>query len=199
MLNDLYTLLAGPDFRHPGSGLMSFPAYVYTYPPDREYAFRDALPHLASRLKRPHAGIEPLLSSIYDGFLDFLEARTLGGRSILSRILEMEPEQPERMDSQLKEHAQSKEFARFMADRFAQFIRGDSTLDRPYVFSHGWGSIYPYLRASKFLERMEPHVRGYKLIVFYPGTYDAGTFRLFGQMESSHVYRANCLNVTVGS
>jgi len=194
MLDDLFQILADPDFQKPGSGLMSFPAYVYVYPPDKEYAFREALPQLQERLRRPNVGQNPLIRNVHDALVEYLQEKTLGGRPLLDRILEQEEEDPQKVDRQVKRHARSGDFVEEVASQFSQFIDGDGELDRSYVFLHGWGAIHPYLRASKFLDLMEPHLRGYKLILFYPGTYADGEFRLFGELSSGNVYRASCLN-----
>jgi hypothetical protein len=199
MLDDVFEILSDPEFQKPGSGLMSFPAYVYVYPPDEEYAFREALPQLADRLRRTNVGQNPLVTNVYDAFLDYLDGKTLGGRSLLDRILEQEEDDPNKMDRQLKRHARSETFVEQLAGQFSAFVEEDGDLERSYVFVHGWGSIYPYLRASQFLDLMEPHLRGYKLILFYPGTYQNGEFRLFGHLASGNVYRASCLNERLGT
>ncbi|MCS4056790.1 DUF1788 domain-containing protein [Salinibacter ruber] len=194
MLDDLFPILADPDFQKPGSGLMSFPAYVYVYKADREYAFREALPQLRERLRRPNVGQNSLAVNIYDALVEHLEEKTLGGRPLLDRILEQEEQDPEKVDRQVKRHARSEEFVEQVASRFSAFAQEEGGLDRSYVFVHGWGEVHPYLRASQFLDLMEPHLRGYKVVLFYPGTYDNGEFRLFGELSSGNVYRASCLN-----
>jgi hypothetical protein len=194
MLDDVFELLTEPDFQKPGSGLMSFPAYVYVYPPDQEYAFREALPQLAERLQRANVGQHPLIANVYDAFQTYLSNQTLGNRSLLDRMVEAEADDPDKVNRQLKRHARSAEFTAYLAERFADFVNEDDDQARTYVFVHGWGSIHPYLRPSTFLDQMEPHLRGYKLILFYPGTYVNGAFRLFGRLESDEVYRASCLN-----
>ena len=199
MLDRVFDQLSDPEFQRLGTGLMSFPAYVYVYPADREYELRAALPTLCERLRRPQVKQDPLLTNVYEAFLEYLDEQTLGGRSLLDRILEREEEQPRRVDRQLKRHARSGEFAGALAERFAAHVEapGDEH-DRSYVFVHGWGSIYPYLRASRFLDRMEGRMGDYKLILFYPGTYDDGQFHLFGELSSNRVYRASCLNEMIG-
>ena len=197
MLDDVFSLLSEEDFQDPSSGLMSFPAYVYVYPPEEEYAFREALPLLRKRLMRPNVRQEPLLVNIYEAFLDYLESRTLGGKPLLSRILEGEEEEPEKMTRQLKRHATSDAFVEKLAAQFEHFATGESEYQRSYVFMNGWGSIFPYLRSSQFLDKMERHLHGYKLILFYPGTYEGGQFRLFGRLTSKRVYRASCLNEVI--
>lgn len=199
MLDRLFSLLAEPDFQDPDSGLMSFPAYVYVYPPDQEYELREALPRLRKRLTRPNVGVEPLVINVYEAFLAFLDEKTLGGQSLLDRILGVEEEEPEKVDQQLKRHARSEAFAGQLAERFDEFVQEPADLRRSYVFMHGWGSIHPYLRASQFLDLMERHLRGYKLILFYPGEYKEGEFRLFGRLSSNRVYRASCLNELIGA
>lgn len=194
MLNDVFEILSDLEFQKPGSGLMSFPAYVYVYSADQEYAFREALPRLEKRLQRSNVGQNPLVKNIYNALLNHLEEKTLGGRPLLDRILEAESEDPEKVDRQLRRHAQSDAFIERVASEFTSFTSAEGDLHRSYVFVHGWGAIHPYLRSSTFLDLMEPHLRGYKLIVFYPGTYNDGTFRLFGHLSSGQVYRASCLN-----
>lgn len=194
MLDDLFPILADPDFQKPGSGLMSFPAYVYVYPPDQEHAFREALPQFQDRLRRQNVGQNPLILNVYDALVEHLKEKTLGGRPLLDRILEQEEQDPEKVDRQVKRHARSDDFVEQVASRFSAFVEEEGELDRSYVFVHGWGEVHPYLRASQFLDLMEPHLRGYKVILFYPGTYADGEFRLFGKLASGNVYRASCLN-----
>ena len=178
---------------------MSFPAYVYVYPADEEYALREALPHLVERLKRPSVGQEALLTDIYDQLRSYLSQKTLGGRSLLNRLQEAEEDDPEKVDGRMKSHARSEEFVEFVAEQFTDFVAAESDRSRTYVLVRGWGAIFPYLRASMFLDQMESHLHGYKLILFYPGTYSHGAFRLFGKLESDEGYRATCLNERISA
>jgi hypothetical protein len=198
MLDDLFALLRDPDFQDPEAGLMSFPAYVYVYPPGQEYAFREELAALSDRLQRPGIEQEPLHVNVYAAFLDFLAQKQLGGRSLLSRLHETEPDEPSKVERQLYRHARSDGFAAFLAEQFGAHVGAEAGHRRSYVFLDGWGSMHPYLRASSFLDRMEAYVRGYKLILFYPGTYEQGQFKLFGAIESKSVYRGSCINELIG-
>lgn len=194
MLEAVFQQLASDEFQNVGGGLMSFPAYVYVYPPEQEYAFRQAVEGLCDRLRRSNVGQDPLLVNVFDELLAFLEAETLSEKPVLDYILEQEADDPEKIDRQLKEHARSDAFAQWMADRFERHVTGESDLRRTYVLVHGWGAIHPYLRSSRLLDRMEGKMGDYKVILFYPGTYENGRFRLFGQLTSTRVYRASCLN-----
>ena len=194
MLDDVFRRLADPEFQALGAGLMSFPAYVYVYPPDQEYEFREAISTLPKRLRRPNVGQDPLLVNIFEEFLSFLEAESLSGRPLLSHVLEQEADAPKMVERQLKGQAKSDGFIQGLADKFDRHVSEESELNRSYILVHGWGAIHPYLRSSQFLDRMEGEIGEYKLILFYPGTYEGGQFRLFGQLSSNRVYRASCLN-----
>ena len=194
MLEDVFRRLADPEFQSLGAGLMSFPAYVYTYPPEREYEFRRAVTELPERLRRPNVGQDPLLVNVYEELLSFLEDETLGGRSLLDHILEQEADAPVKVRRQVTQQAKSDGFVQHLADAFHDHVTEESDLDRSYILMHGWGSIHPFLRSSQFLDRMEGRLGEYKLILFYPGTYQKGQFRLFGTLPSNRVYRASYLN-----
>jgi hypothetical protein len=199
MLDDVFRRLADPEFQSLGAGLMSFPAYVYTYPPEREYEFRRAVTELPERLRRPNVGQDPLLVNVYEELLSFLEGQTLGGRPLLYHILEQEEDAPEKVRRQVRQQAKSDRFIQRLADAFHDHVSTESNLDRSYILMHGWGSIHPFLRSSQFLDRMEGRLGDYKLILFYPGTYENGQFRLFGRLPSNRVYRASYLNDMIES
>jgi hypothetical protein len=199
MLDDVFRRLADPQFQDLGAGLMSFPAYVYVYPPEREYEFRLAVSELPDRLRRPNVGQEPLLVNVYEDLLSFLEDETLGGRPLLDHILEREAEAPDMVTRQIKQQARSDAFIQGLADQFEKHVSEEGERDRSYILVHGWGSIYPYLRSSQFLDHMEGRIGDYKLILFYPGTYEDGQFRLFGKLSSNRVYRASYLNEMLDS
>lgn len=194
MLDDVFHRLADPSFQKLGAGLMSFPAYVYTYPPGREYEFREAVSELPGRLRRPNVGQDPLLVNIYEELIGLLEEETLGGDPLLEHMLGREEEEPDMVRGQIKRRAKSDAFAKRMGAKFGRHASQESDLGRSYVLIHGWGSIYPFLRSSEFLDRMEGHMGEYKIILFYPGTHEGGKFRLFGTLPSSRVYRASYLN-----
>lgn len=199
MLDDVFRRLADPEFQELGAGLMSFPAYVYVYPPGREHEFREAVSRLPERLRRPNVGQDPLLVNVFEEFLSYLESESLSGRPLLDHILEQEAGAPRKVGRQLRSQAKSDDFVQRLAGMFGQHVSEESELGRSYVLIHGWGAIYPYLRSSEFLDRMERHMGEYKIILFYPGTYENGQFRLFGELTSNRVYRASYLNQMIGA
>lgn len=199
MLDELFDLLRDEDFQDPSSGLMSFPAYLYAYPPEQEYTFRDALNTLAQRLERPPIEQAPIVVDIYASFIDRLKRETLGDRTLLEVVLEEEGRAPEKTQRLIRDQLDQDAFYREIADRILAERAVEDGYTRSYVFVHGWGRMYPYLRASTFMSRMEKHVEGFKLILFYPGTWQRGRLRFLGAIESTGPYRATSLNEKLGA
>lgn len=192
MLDDLFNLLADEDFQDPNSGLLSFPAYIYTYDPEREYEMRDALQSLKNKLQRPTHYQVCLLVNIYDEFIAYLKDQTLGGRSLFDRMIEMDKEDPDRLEAQLRRHAKSDRFLQGLADKMQAHAAADG--NRTYVLLHGMGSIHPFITTSQLLDKFESRIQDYKLVIMYPGTYEDHHYRMFGELERQSVYRGSCLN-----
>ena len=58
-----------------------------------------------------------------------------------------------------------------------------------YVLVKGFGTIFPYLRASRFMNRFEKYISGYKMILFSPGEVKEN-YNLFKLLNDEHLYRA---------
>lgn len=198
MLDSLFDLLRDEDFQDPAAGLMSFPAYLYAYPPEEEYSFREELSRLSERLERPPIEQAPVTIDIYNALVRRLEEQTLGGRSLLDVVLEEEAEAKEKTNRLLRDQLDREAFYEDIAEDIQAERSQTDGRSRSYVFVHGWGRIYPYLRASTFMGRMERHVEGFKLILFYPGTWQSGRLQFLGEIPSEGPYRATSLNEKLG-
>lgn len=194
MLDSAYEILKRQSFRDSGPGQSQFPAYIYVYPADREFEFRENLEELEDRLRRPPTGEDPLQVNIFHCLIQHLDDRYLGDDSMLEILLEEESNDLEKVANNLRDHARSDDFVGSLAESFDAHVDGDTEYDRSYIFIHGWGAMFPHLRCSEFLELMERHIGDYKLILFYPGTCESGTYKLFGRLHSNNVYRAQSLN-----
>ena len=64
-----------------------------------------------------------------------------------------------------------------------------SSYEVAYVFVKGFGNAFPYLRASRFMSNFEGYIKGYKLIMFYPGE-AKNYYSLFGLLKDENLYRA---------
>ena len=74
-------------------------------------------------------------------------------------------------------------------------INSNNGYKHPYVFVHGIGKMFPYLRTNVFLTRYEKYndTSRYKIILFYPGHQEGNSFSLFDTLEDAHTYRATLL------
>jgi len=66
----------------------------------------------------------------------------------------------------------------------------------PYkmVFLTGVGAAYPYIRSHIILNNVQTLVGGLPLVLFYPGTYNNQSLRLFDRLDEENYYRAHNLN-----
>ena len=154
--------------------------------------------------------IDVVTIDIFEAFCTYLDQRPFGkdNPSMLNYLKEKDAPAKEKdvpaadaarhaaVSRSLSNQARSDEFMRHIHERILAHIgKTDDGNVRPYVFLHGFGTIFPYLRASEFLSLYEPLNKAsrYKIILFYPGTSQDGRFSLFGKLADAHAYRAHVL------
>jgi len=197
ILADLFDKLSQEHFQHPDSGNLFFPAYIYTYEPSKEYQIREELPILAQRLIRPNINQECMLINIFDEFISYLKSETLAGESYFDSFTQQEREEDvSEAHRNLSSIADSKEFLKYIDSKIVHHFNLPSPKKKVYVLVHGFGSIFPFLRASEFLKRFEEFVSGggYKIVILYPGKYENNHFFLFNEINNENIYRASLLN-----
>jgi len=200
MLDSLFQFLCDEDFQNPTSGNLNFPAYLYAYPAEEEYAFRKALPALCDRLERPPYHHVPYVVNVFERLVDQLRSTTYSGRSYLDIVRSEEKEQLKKTKRLFEEVlAEDNEFYSSIHESIRSHQNAASNREtRTYVFVHGWGSIHPYLRANQFMGCMERFVEGYKLVLFYPGRWENGRLQFLGRVDGRGPYRAQALNDQIG-
>ena len=106
-----------------------------------------------------------------------------------------DPNVAARTQETLTRNAHSPEFVQYIHQRILDHISIKDDYRRPYVFLHGIGSMYPYLRVNEFLALYEDYNQSgkYKIIVFYPGHREQNSFQLFDTLQDNHTYRATLL------
>lgn len=191
--DEIFELLSKKDFQNPDSGMLFFPAYVYTYPPEKEFEVRKQIKILDDRLSRPNNSLNCLVVNIYKKFIDYLKTNSFAGKSYLERVLLMEKESPERVQNYLDQKVHGQEFIKLIGEEFDAYFK-EQTADRVYLLLYGFGTVFPYLRLSEFLKNMEQYVKRYKLIAFYPGEFKDNNYSLFSVLDDDNIYRASHLN-----
>jgi hypothetical protein len=113
-------------------------------------------------------------------------------------ILQKEHENSLKARRDLNRHSESKEFIEYVNSKIKKHLQIDSEKNKSYVIIHGWGSIFPFLRAHTFLNKMEDKIKHYKMILMYPGHYKDSHYIMFGELENDTIYRGSCLNQLIG-
>ena len=190
-------ILSDKEFQIPETGDLFFPAYIYTYNPKDEYAIRKEIENLKERLIRPNNFVDSLIINIFNEFVGYLKTLKLGDNNIYSLLLEKENsnDPPEEIIDIIKDQANSKEFFSYINKKTEEHFKSAGKHKKVYLLLYGFGSIFPFLRTSAYLKNFEEHIKGYKLIVFYPGKYENRNYRLFGEFNDENIYRAVPIDV----
>jgi len=192
-IDKIYDLMADRGFQEPRTGNLFFPAYIYTYPPEQEYEIREQINLLTEKLKRPNHFLNCLVLNIYHELIAYLKEESFAGKSIFESVLEKEKEDPDRAFLWVRNKLQSDKFINYFTNKIlAHFY--NVTDKKVYLILYGFGSSFPYLRASELLKKTEHLVKEFKVIVFYPGVYVDARYSLFGVLDDDNLYRANNLN-----
>jgi len=188
-ITELYEKLADKDFQDYLTGNLFFPAYMYLYDPEKEYEIDLEIQNIKNRLHRPTNYLDVMIIDIFEEFINYLEGTPFGPKTMLQDYFDDEPQMPLQVEDGLKQDATSDKFMNYLNSKIQEHLRNAGSADVAYVFVKGFGSIYPYLRASKFVNRFERYITGYKMILFYPGEVKEN-YNLFKLLNDEHLYRA---------
>ena len=192
-VEQLYEKLCSKKFQDTQSGDLFYNFFVYLYPADKEFEMREQIEDIKENIKRPVNNVDVLTLDIFEEFCRFMDGQSFGKHpSYLNYMLEKDESRPDDVTKALLLKANSDDFMLYIHNRIMEHVSKVDEYIRPYVFLYGLGNIYPYLRTSNLLNRYERYNRSerYKIILFYPGDQDGATFKLFGDLEDNHTYRA---------
>lgn len=205
-LEDLYKKLASEEFRDPSNSDLFYNFFIYQYPVEKEAEIRRQISAFKDALARPITYVDVLSIDLFEAFREYLAQRKFGTKfpSLLAYLLDRDAnavgeEGHETVTRSLKGHAEGEEFMEFVHKKILSHLdqAAEGNVIRPYVFLYGFAAIYPYLRASGFLDRYERlnEATRYKIILFYPGEFkvDVNRFSLFGKLHEDHPYRSHVL------
>jgi hypothetical protein len=192
----IYDLMSDKGFQEPRTGNLFFPAYVYTYKPELEYEIRNQINQLIKKLERPNHYLDCLVINIYEELISYLKSDSFSGSTIFDSILEKEKEDYEDAFNWILDEVDNGFY-----DYFEEKINGhfkEKNEKRVFLIIYGFGTAFPYLRASDFLKKTEKLIKEFKVIVFYPGTYKNSNYSMFNELNDDNLYRANHLNNQLG-
>lgn len=189
-ITELYHQLANKDFQDPSTGNLFFPAYMYVYDPEKEYEIEAEILNIKDRLHRPTTYLDVMVIDVFQEFLAFLKIQKFGKNQMYDFLLKQEKDKPEQVDTSLRRLASDDRFFSYLHQQIITHFQQAGESEVAYVFVKGFGAIFPYLRASKFMNNFEKYISGqYKLILFYPGE-AAGNYNLFKLLNDENLYRA---------
>ena len=192
-VEQLYEKLCSKKFQDTQSGDLFYNFFVYLYPADKEFEMREQIDDIKENIKRPVNNVDVLTLDIFEEFCRCMDGQSFGKHpSYLNYMLEKDESRPDDVTKALLLKANSDDFMLYIHNKIMEHVSKVDEYIRPYVFLYGLGNIYPYLRTSNLLNRYERYNRSerYKIILFYPGDQDGATFKLFGDLEDNHTYRA---------
>ena len=196
-VDKLVELLEDKGFQDPRTGNLFFGAYIYLYDPKKEYKMQNNIKILTKRLKRPNNFLDCLTIDFFDFFVQYLKQNTFGGISFFDEAIQQEQESPQKAFEYLLYEIENDDFFNAFEVQVKEHFKENND-KRVYLLIHGIGQIYPYLRASTFLKRIEALIKDFKIIVFYPGDYQDNEYSLFKELRTDNIYRVTLLNNLIG-
>jgi hypothetical protein len=188
----LYDYLCSPQFQDEKSGNIFYNYYIYQYPANLEYEMRQQIHEFKEKLERPTNFVNALILDLFTVFCEYLRCEKFGDQSLLEMTFEEEQEPENEVTEELTHEANSDEFLAFVHQKIMEHIQSNDGYKHPYVFVHGIGKMFPYLRCNVFLTSYEKYNKAdlYKIILFYPGHQEGNSYSLFDTLHDEHTYRA---------
>lgn len=188
---ELYNQLIDKDFQDHNTGNLFFPAYMYMYDATKEYEIEKEILDIKNRLHRPNNYLDVLIIDIFEEFITFLKQEKFGKEaSKFDYYVKYELINKEAIEKALSRDVyDQKKFLGYLDKKITDHLQNSSNYEVAYVLLKGFGNAFPYIRASKFMSNFESFIKGYKLIMFYPGE-AKNYYSLFGLLKDENLYRA---------
>ena len=155
--------------------------YIFDYEPEHELLVRESVPMIKEFIEKEHPDMKVQIFDLYDIVLDFFEQR-----GYMEKNFKME----QRKDSVFL-YDKMRKALKLATDNdwVVQYIQEHMDEDA-MIFLTGVGKAYPIIRYHTVLNNLQTVVEKKPLILFYPGTYENGSLRLFSRFLDDHYYRA---------
>ncbi|MFQ5568240.1 MAG: DUF1788 domain-containing protein [Rhodothermales bacterium] len=148
--------------------------YIFDYPAQEELEVREYIRMLMDRFESHHSELRVLHLNLLDVILAYLDQRGL-----FDKALKMEATK----DATAVLRALKGPLA---AEKLRDFIAAEhKPADYDLVLLSGVGSVWPMLRAHSLLNCLHTVMEKTPLVMFYPGSFDGTTLRLFGQIATT--------------
>lgn len=169
-LNRILPILTSDRFLK-GSGIGNEIAfYIFEYAPEDELRVREHIRFLVDHLQKTRKDLRVGHINLFSFLIDYLKERNL-----LSKAFELQREKGNRaLLNALKGILHEERIAK-------RFEAKSEPADNDLILISGVGAAYPLIRSHTLLSNLHAVMGQTPLVMFYPGTYDTQTLRLFGK------------------
>jgi hypothetical protein len=148
--------------------------YIFDYDAQDELGVREHIDWMMNRFASHYSELNVLHLNLLDVVLAYLESRGL-----LQKTLKMQATKGDAaLLRALKGPLAAEKVRDFIAETYAP-------AEADLVLLSGVGSVWPMLRAHNLLNSLHTIIGHTPLVMFYPGTFDGTTLRLFGRLTST--------------
>ncbi len=151
--------------------------YVFDYDPQDELIVRDFVRHIKKEFNHIASNRRIIQYDLYEILIDICR-----DYNILAPIAQMEEKRgrDKLLDAIVK-----------VANTEA-YIKKMSHDQKPgdVIFITGVGKVYPFMRSHNILNNLQHIIDKVPVVMFFPGTYDGQSLRLFNRMNDDNYYRA---------
>lgn len=152
--------------------------HIFQYNPKDEMVVRSFISDIVKEFDGKEKPCRVIHFDLYDILLDICRERR-----ILDRIPEMEEKRgSDFIRDQVKNVAKPEAYIRHM--QYGEHHPGD------VLVLTGVGRVYPYMRSHNILNNIQHVFEDIPVVMFYPGSYDGQSLRLFDLFMDDHYYRA---------
>jgi hypothetical protein len=159
------------------------------YDPEKEYEINAEILDIKNRLHRPTNYLDVMVLDIFEVFVEYLKQEKFGKDTKFYYYTQHEESKPDAVEKALRMDAYSQRFLTYLSNKIQEHHTQAGESEVAYVFIKGFGLSFPYIRASRFMNNFEKYIKGYKLIMFYPGK-AKNYYSLFGLLKDENLYRA---------
>jgi hypothetical protein len=151
--------------------------YVFDYPPEYELVVRDYIEHIKKEFSHEGTNRRIIEIDLYKTMIEIAKEKR-----IFERIFQIEEKQGK--------EALFKAMVNFAKpDVFLQKIK-EKIVDENVVLITGVGKVYPFVRSHNILNNLQEVLDKIPVIMFFPGTYDGLSLKLFNRLKDDNYYRA---------
>lgn len=148
--------------------------YIFDYPAQCEIQVREHIDLMLSHMGSQHSGLHVLHLNLLKVVLAYLKQRNL-----FDKALKM---QARKGDAAVLRALRGP----LAAERIRDFIKDEySPAKHDLIILSGVGSVWPMLRAHSLLNCLHTVTGATPLVMFYPGSFDGTTLRLFGHIATN--------------